>query len=362
MSAEAALSRFFLPGPTAVHPDVLRAMDAAMVSHRGDTLREVVESVQTDLQPVFGTSRPVFMCASSGTGLMEAAVLNGVRSKLLALVGGAFSERFALIAEACGLKVERLVVPWGEVHDPQEVAEAVRTFQPDSVSFVHNETSTGAVQDVPALTAAVRATSPDVIILMDSVSGAGGAELRVDEWGVDFLATAGHKAIALPPGLAFGVASSAMMKRSAEATRKGFYFDLERFMNSARRFETPTTPAIPLLFAARVQGARIGLEGMAARLDRHADMARTTAEWVEARGLSIIAREGARSPTVSCITLPQGRTGPEVMAAMAGRGWTITTGYGQLAESTVRIGHMGEHTVPQVEEVLAELDAVLGFQ
>ena len=150
------------------------------------------------------------------------------------------------------------------------------------------------------------------------------------------------------------------MERSAKASRKGFYFDLQRFMKSAAKFETPTTPAVSILFAAQAQAARIREEGMVARLKRHADMARTTWDWAESRGLGIIASEGSRSPTVSCITLPPGRTGPEVNAAMVERDWTITTGYGQLKESTVRIGHMGEHTVEQVEAVLADLGEVLG--
>lgn len=359
-SNESQLERFFLPGPTAVHPEVLAAMDSPIVSHRGEEIREIVRAVDEGFRPALGTARPLAISTSSGTGLMEAAVLNGVRRSQLALVNGAFSERFAQIGEACGRQVTRLEVPWGQVHGLQEVVEAVQQSRPDAVSFVHSETSTGALQDIRALVAAIREASDDVAILVDSVSGAGGAELQVDEWGVDFLATAGHKALALPPGIAFGVASEAMMARSATATGKGFYFDLERFMASAKKFETPTTPAVSTLKAAQVQARRMTEEGMPARLARHAEMARATWEWVEARDLEVIAPEGARSPTVTCLTLPDGTTGPEVKAAMAERGWTITTGYGKLKESTVRIGHMGEHTVEQVEAVLAELGDVLG--
>lgn len=357
---ESQLERFFLPGPTAVHPDVLAAMDSHIVSHRGPEIREIVRAVDEGFRPALGTGRPLAISTSSGTGLMEAAVLNGVRTSQLALVNGAFSERFAKIGEACGREVTRLEVPWGEVHDPQAVVEAVQRSGADAVSFVHSETSTGALQDIRTLVQAIRQASDDVAILVDSVSGAGGAELQVDEWGVDFLATAGHKALALPPGVAFGAASEAMMARSAAATGKGFYFDLERFMASAKKFETPTTPAVSILMAARVQAQRMADEGMPRRLARHAEMARTTWEWVEARGLDVVATEGSRSPTVTCLTLPDGRSGPEVKAAMAERGWTITTGYGKLKESTVRIGHMGEHTVEQVVAVLAELGEVLG--
>ena len=126
--------RFFLPGPTEVHPDVLRAQNQALIGHRGPAIEELMDRLQDGLRYLFRTERPVFVSTSSATGLMEAAVRNGVRNRVLALVNGAFSGRFATIAEACGRDVERLEVPWGEVHDPEAVEERLASGDYDAVT------------------------------------------------------------------------------------------------------------------------------------------------------------------------------------------------------------------------------------
>ena len=191
------------------------------------------------------TSRDVFVSTSSATGLMEAAVRNGSRGRVLALVNGGFSERFARITAACGIEMDVLEVSWGATHEPEVVHDALVAGVYDAVSVVHSETSTGALQDLPALSEVV-AEFDDTLLLVDSVTGVGGAELRADEWGLDFVLTGSQKALALPPGLSFAVASEAMMDRSATAERKGVYFDLETFAKNMAELQTPTTPALSL--------------------------------------------------------------------------------------------------------------------
>lgn len=355
--------RFFLPGPTEVRASVLDAQTRPMIGHRGSAMEELIARVQPPLQRVFRTGRPVYLSSSSATGLMEAAVRNGSRSRVLALTNGAFSERFAHIARACGRDVVILDQPWGRAHEPAAVAEALRSGSFDAVTVVHSETSTGALNPLPELAAAVHAAG-DVMLLVDSVTGIGGAPVETDRWELDFVLTGSQKALALPPGLAFGVARESLLRRAADLPGRGVYYDLIEFERYLEKNQTPNTPALSLLYALEAQLAAIDEEGIERRWERHQAMAEHTWRWVAGMSdagvpLAVLAPEGARSPTVTCITLPPSTTGPNVVAALKQRGWTIATGYGKLRESTIRIGHMGDHTVAELDELLTELESVL---
>lgn len=355
--------RFFLPGPTEVRGEVLAAQLRAMIGHRGKAMEELIASLETGLRPVFRTARPVYIASCSATGLMEAAVRNGARRRVLSLVNGAFSERFYQIARACGLDAEALRVPPGQVHDPNAVADALRGGTYDAVTVVHSETSTGALQPIETL-ARIAHEAGDVALLVDSVTGIGGARVETDAWGLDFVLTGSQKALALPPGLAFGVASERLLARAREARGRGIYFDLVEFDKYLAKNQTPNTPALSLFYALDVQLAHIRSETIDARWQRHDAMARRTWAWVDelrGRGLAVgvLAPDGARSPTVTCVTLPAGTTGPGVTKALGERGYTIGAGYGELKDTTIRIGHMGDHTVAELDALLAELAEVL---
>jgi predicted phosphoserine aminotransferase len=353
--------RFFLPGPTEVHPDVLAAQNGPMIGHRGRAIHDLFASIDKGLKPVFQTDRPVIVSTSSASGLMEAAVRNGVvDGKVLSLVNGAFSSRFAKIAASCGLEVEKLEVEWGRVHDPDAVAERLATGGYDAVTLSHSETSTGALQDLEAIAGVVNQYQ-DTLLLVDSVTGIGGAETHTDEWGIDFILTGSQKALALPPGLAFGVANEAMLERSTKAPAKGWYFDLAVLHDQITEHQTPATPAISLLYALEFQLDRIAAETMPRRWQRHANMQQRTFRWVDEmkqQGLDIevFAEEGHRSPTVTCIATDRARS---VVTDLFARGWVIGGGYGKLEDTTIRIGHMGDHTMDELEELLEVLTDVM---
>jgi len=353
--------RFFLPGPTEVHPDVLAAQTGPMIGHRGQAIQDLFASIEAGLKPVFQTERPVIVSTSSASGLMEAAVRNAViDGKVLSLVNGAFSGRFAKIAASCGFEVDRFDVEWGQVHDPQAVAERLDTGGYDAVTLSHSETSTGALQDLEAIAGVVRA-SDETLLLVDSVTGIGGAETRTDDWGIDFILTGSQKALALPPGLAFGVANEAMLERSAKAPAKGWYFDLVDLHDQISMHQTPATPAVSLLYALDHQLKRMAEETMEGRWQRHAGMQARTFEWVDEmrqRGhdVAVFAAEGHRSPTVSCIAIEQpGR----VVSELFSRGWVVGGGYGKIEDTTFRIGHMGDHTLGELNELLDVITAVM---
>jgi len=356
--------RFFLPGPTEVHPDVLAAQNAQMIGHRGPAIKALMESVEAGLKPVFMTDRPVIVSTSSATGLMEAAVRNGVLGgKVLSLVTGAFSGRFAEIAQTCGLDVEVWEVSWGEVHSSDDLAERLAGTEYEAVILSQSETSTGSLHDLEAVAKVVREYE-DTLLLVDSVTGIGGVETRPDDWGIDFILTGSQKALALPPGLAFGLASDGMMKRSRQADGRGWYFALDRLMDQLLGSQTPATPAVSLLYALDLQLKRIAEEGMEARWQRHLDMQKRTFDWVDemrsvGSGIDVFAAEGHRSPTVTCIAMPDGKGASEVVSAMAEKGWVIGGGYGKLKESTIRIGHMGDHTVAELDGLLNVLEEVM---
>jgi predicted phosphoserine aminotransferase len=354
---------FFLPGPTEAHPDVLAAQALPLIGHRGAQSEVFMVELQKGLGAIFFTDRPVFIGTTSATGFMEAGVRNAVRGRMLALVCGAFSRRFADIATSCGIAVDTLEVPWGESIDPDAVAAKLAEGGYDTVTTVHSETSTGVLNDIRAISEVVHGHD-DTLLLVDSVSGFAGAEVRTDAWGIDFLLTGSQKALALPPGLAFGVASEAMMERAATVPNRGFYFDLLRYASNMEKPQSPTTPAISTLFALQVQLERIAAEGMEARWARHTAMAERTWAWVEEmRGsgvaLSVMAPEGHRSPTVTAVMLPENISGPSVVGAMKERGWVIGGGYGKLKDGSFRIGHMGDHTMDELNALLAELTEVL---
>lgn len=357
--------RFFLPGPTEVRPEILQAMVRPVIGHRGSEMIEQMGRILPRLSAIFRTRRPVWVSTSSATGLMEAAVRNGVRRRALSLVNGAFSDRFQRIAIACGKEADRLEVAWGEAHEPEAVARAVKGKGYEAVTVVHSETSTGALNPIAEIAEAVRSASPQTMLLVDAVSSLAGAPVETEAWGLDVVLTGAQKALALPPGLAFAAASERALAKASDIPDRGVYFDFLAFEESAAERQTTNTPAVSLLYALDAQLERIEREGIEVRWARHRAMADCTAEWVAGArdriglDLSILAPEGRRSPTVTCIVLPDGLRGSDVNRRMKERGYTIATGYGRLKETSIRIGHMGDHTVEELDALLGVLDEVL---
>lgn len=347
---------FFLPGPTEVRADVLKAMAQPMISHRGPEFEKIFVRVQEGMQQVFVTKRPVFTSTSSGTGMMEAAIRCAPEGKILSLVNGAFSERFASIAESCGREVERYEVPWGEIHDPAELDRRLSAGSFAAVTVAHSETSSGALNDVRRISDT--AHRHDTLCLIDSVSGLAGAELRFDEWGLDYVLTGSQKALALPPGLAFSVASEKFMAGARTKRDRGTYYDLVEYEEFTRNRQAPNTPAISLYFALDFQLESILAEGIKARWARHLEMQKQVIGWADRKGLRIMAVAEGRSPTVSCIELAADTEG--FLNRVADQGITLGTGYGKLKVNTFRIGHMGDHTVETIQRCLDACDKALG--
>ena len=354
---------FFLPGPTEVRREVLAAMLKPMLPHRSAEFESLFAKLQDGLRGVFLTRRPVFIAASSGTGLMEAAIRAIPPGKVLSLVNGAFSERFAHIAEMCGRDLERYEVPWGEVHSVDELDRRLARGNYRAITVCHSETSTGALNEIRAISDAAHGRG--VLCMIDSVSGAAGAEIRFDDWELDYVLTGSQKAFALPPGLAFAVATDEMVELAATAEHRGVYFDIVEMDKYAKGNQVPATPSFSLLYALQVQLESMMREGIENRWERHNEMSALTTSWLietaKQTGLPIrnIVEEAHRSPTVATVQLPEGVDGREFVARVKSNGIQVATGYGKLADTTFRIGHMGDHSVATLERCFAACEKAL---
>jgi aspartate aminotransferase-like enzyme len=363
MSATKSFGTFFLPGPTEVREEILTAMVRPMIPHRGSAFEELFERLQKGLRPVLKTQRPVYVSSSSATGMMEAAIRAAPAGRILSLVNGAFSERFAHIASMCARDVDRYEVGWGQIHTIPQLEERLSMRKYSTVTVAHSETSTGALNDVRAISDC--AHRHGAVCLVDSVSGAGGAELRFDEWNLDYALTGSQKALALPPGLSFAVASPEFVDQANAASARGVYFDLVEMDAYARRNQTPSTPALTLFYALDIQLNAIAAEGIEKRWARHRSMAARTQEWLTkisdetGKRLVNIAPLGSQSPTVSTVRLPPNLSSGDFTAAVARKGIVVGNGYGKLKSSTFRIGHMGDHTLETLERCLSACSSVL---
>ena len=336
-------------------------MTRPMIAHRSPEMRELLARVYAALPLLFGTGQPVYVAAGAATGMMESAIRCGTRERVLSLVAGAFGERFARIAEACGRRVTRVVAEPGDTVSAEALSDALEHGDYDAVTAVHVETSTGAMADIASYGRALDGRG-DALLLVDAVSSVGGVEVDMEAAHADIVLSASQKALALPPGLSFIACSPRAMARARELPDRGLYLDVLRMDEFWHKGETAGTPAIPQLYALDAQLAAIEGEGLAKRYARHRAMAAAVHAWVSdaaarGHGVGLLAREGVRAPTVSCLTVASDAV--HLAHELRERGFEVGAGYGELASSTIRIGHMGDHTVNDVHRLLVALGEVL---
>jgi aspartate aminotransferase-like enzyme len=328
--------RFFLPGPVWVRDAVRQAR------------------IPPRLQKVFRTEGFVFTTTSAATGLWEAALLNLMPERVLAIVSGAFSERWAACARDLGIGVDVLEAPWGSPVDPDDVRRALGKARYEAVTVVHSETSTGTLNDLAAIAKAAREAS-GAFVLADVVTSVAGSPVECDAWGLDFALSGSQKALALPPGLGVAFASQRFRDRARQSSR-AHYLRLSEAEAFAEKHQTPYTPSTPHLFALDVQLDHIMAETIEGRWARHDALRRRVESWAAERGHAYAPPEGARSWTVSCLKPRPGVSSEALVAKVKERGFTIGGGYGKWKASTFRIGHMGDVDMASLEALLAALD------
>ena len=350
------MSHSFVPGPVDVDASVLAAQSAQMIPHRSPKFETMFHQAESKTRLLFGTHSRVFITASSGTGLQEAAVRNFANEYVLSCVNGAFGDRWHVVAQMNGKNADRLEIEWRHPLTPELVVDALKVKSYELVTIVHNETATGIQNPVWDIAQAVRARNPDIIICVDAVSSLGGVPVAMDSWGLDMVFTSSQKCLALPPGLGLGATSDRALTRAKSVSNRGWYFDLLRMEDHRVRNSTPATPAISLIYALALQLDRIMAEGLEARFARHEAMAARVQEWVLDRGFEIYAPEGYRSQTVTKIINNHDLEIKKLNAHLQNFDMCIANGYGPLRDKTFRIAHMGETRMEHINTLLAHID------
>jgi aspartate aminotransferase-like enzyme len=350
--------KFFVPGPTWVRPAILREMTRPMIGHRSAEFKELFRKIISDLKPLFATTQETFVATCSGTALMEASLANCVPRRVLVTTCGAFSERWAAIAESLGLEVDRLDTAWGTAVDPDALMDHLRSrrAQYDAVTLTHNETSTGVTNDLAALARVVHEESPDTLVLVDAVSSLGGIPVLVDEWALDVCFASVQKGIALPPGITVFALSQRTLARAVKTPYRGTYFDFLQFKKHADTDGVPSTPSIPHFFALAAQlDSILRNETLEARFRRHEAMRDLTIR--KTSTYAKLASDPAHaSATVTALAPVKD---PELIRSeMKKRGYTLGGGYGDWKTMTFRIGHMGDVPLESLDAMLDVLTEV----
>jgi len=354
--------RLFTPGPTPLHPRVTEALGRAIPHHRSEEFRLLFRECLSGLKAFLKTSGEVLILSASGSGGMEAAIVNTIApgEKLLALVAGHFGRRFADIARAHGVVVEELGAPWGEAIAPESVAEALDRDKGLRVVTVQlSESSTGAAHDVEAL-ARITRERPGTLLVVDAISGAGAMRLETEAWGVDVVVVGSQKALALPPGLAFLALSARAAERIDTVATPRFYFDLRKERKGQAEGNSAFTPAIANVVALRAALDSVqdlgGVDGLVANAGRLAAMTRAAAR---ALGLPLVAPVH-HGDALTALFPPAGIEAPALVRGLKAEfASTIAGGQGQLSGKIARIAHLGYYDATDLLGLLATMEIVL---
>ncbi|MDP2727662.1 MAG: alanine--glyoxylate aminotransferase family protein [Dehalococcoidia bacterium] len=350
-----------IPGPTPCPPQVLEAMGRQMINHRGSEFTTLLKGLLARLKTICQTEGEVFIFTCSGTGGMEAALVNTLSpgDHVLSLTNGAFGDRFARIAEAFGGQMQKLNFEWGQPLDPQAVKEALQGDPLIKIVLVtHNETSTGVTNDLSAIGAVVREF--DKLLLVDAVSSLGAIDLPMDRWGCDVVVTGSQKSWMVPPGLAMVAVRPRAWKAVEEAKSPRFYWDFRAMKRFQDNGETPFTPAISLYFALAVALDAMEKEGFANVVARHARVAAYARSMVKEMGLALFPREEYASNTVTAVKKPDGIEVKTLLKTLREQHDVVLAGgQGKLDGSIFRIGHLGYVNEQDMEGVAQALKATL---
>ncbi len=351
--------RLLTPGPTEVPESARLALARQVRHHRTPAFRQVLGEVLAGLKYVFQTENDVLLLTSSGTGAMEAAVVNTVPrgGKAIVLESGKFAERWRKIAEAFGIEVVAHRIAWGEPFEADDVARLLQEH-PDAVAVFASlqETSTGVGHDIEAIGRVV-AGSP-ALLVVDGISGAGAVECRTDAWGIDVLVVGSQKALMTPPGLAFVAVSPAAWKQIESIDRQAFYFDLTAYRRGLEAPDTPFTPSAMLVMALAESLKLLGEAGIEATWAKFRRLAEAARAGVEALGLKLVARRPADGLTAAY--LPEGVDGKAFLGRLESRfGVKLAGGQGPLAGKIFRLAHMGQLDELDVISALSAIELVL---
>jgi len=352
--------KLFIPGPTEVPEYIRNALAKPMVGHRSYEYEHIHKRVVDRLKTLLHTDQNVFLAASSGTGILEAGSRNLIENKVLNCICGDWSDRWRLITEQSGKVTEQISVPEGQPILAEHVAQQLEKDDSyDAVMVIHNETATGVMNPLEEI-GEVLEEYPDVLFMVDAVSSMAGSEIRVDDWNIDYVLSSVQKCFAVPPGLTVFAVSDQALDKSKHVDNRGYYFDLQNFKKYNDKNQLISTGSLPQVFGLDVQLEHIlEDEGLENRYQRHEAMAERTREWALEQGFGLFAQEGYRSSTITCVENTLDISIETLNEHLDERGFVISNGYGDLAEQTFRIGHMGEHRLEDLNELLDHMSEII---
>lgn len=349
------MAQLRIPGPTPCPPEVLKAMGRQMINHRGKEFGEMLIRITAKLKDMFQTKNDLFVLTGSGTGSMEAAIVNMMSpgDKVLSAACGVFGNRFADIAEGYGADVTRLKFDWGKPVDPDAVRKALKAdAKIKAVLLTHNETSTGVTSDLQAITAVINEF--DKLILVDAISSLGCIDLKTDVWGCDVVVTGSQKGWMVPPGLAMVSVSEKAWKAHAQAKIPRYYWDFTKAKSYLEKNQTPWTPCVSVFFALDVALDILQKEGLNSIFARHAKLGDMTRQGVKSLGLSLfVTDEKYASNTVTAIDA-SGKINVSKLQQILRDEYQVVVagGQGDLTGKIFRIGHLGWVTESDIKETL----------
>ena len=350
-----------IPGPTPCPPEILQAMAKQMIDHRGGEFVKIMNRVTDKLKQVFMTKNDLFIMTGSGTGGMEAVIVNTLSpgDKVLVISIGSFGDRFASIAKKFGADVVPMNVEWGKAADPDAIRKALQADPKiKAVLITHNETSTGVTNDLAAISSVVK--SFDKLLLVDAISSMSSIKCPVDEWKLDVVASGSQKGWMVPPGLVFVSVSAEAWKAHASAKMPRFYWDFTQAKTYLERGQTPWTPAVSIVYAMDIALDMILKEGLDKVFARHARAAKAARDGVKSLGLSLYGDEKYASNTVTAVTAPEGLDVRGLRRILREQHQVVLAGgQGKIEEKIFRIGHLGWVTDDDIAIVISALKVAL---
>ncbi len=350
--------KLFIPGPINVAPEIFEAMSQPMIGHRMKEYAELHGRVTSALKLLLNTDDRVFLATSSAFGVMEGAVRNLVKGRCANFCNGAFSDKWHDVTLRCGKEADAIKVPWGQPITAELVNTTLASGKYDSMTMIHNETSTGVMSPLPEIAEVMR-KYPQVMFIVDTVSSISALPIPVKDLGINCCIFGVQKALALPPGLAVFTADEKAIARAKTVENRGYYFDFLEFVTNDDKNNTPSTPCISLIYGLDCQLKRIFAEGIETRWARHQQMAERTRNWAQEHGFGLFAPEGARSLTLTCAENHRDIDLATLKTRLADRGYAFDDGYGKIKGKTFRIAHMGDLQPAELEEFLTVLDGEL---
>jgi aspartate aminotransferase-like enzyme len=331
-----------------------------MIGHRAPEYSELQGEVTPKLQKLLHTQQRVYLYASSSSGVMEGSVRQASTKRVLTTVCGAFSKRWHQMTVANGVPCDNLEVPMGQAITPKLIDEALSKGDYDALTVCHNETSTGVMNPIQEIAQLVHAKYPDVLILVDAVSGMAGSKIEFDDWGLDVCLAGVQKCFALPPGLTVAAVSDRARERALNVPNRGHYFAYNEMDKKYDNHQTPATPAISLIQALNQQLDDMFAEGLENRFARHIEMANIVRNWAR-KNFALYGDERYLSNTVTNVENTRGISVAGLNDELAKRGAMLSNGYGSLKEKCFRIAHMGDLQVSDINWLLAQIDDILGL-